>query len=75
VVLTGSSVEVPVHAEADRLHFLGNVTVPDGYPTRGEVGGQMGSYTIYYADGSKQEVRCGGVWRSHARMCCLPRLS
>ena len=56
VVLTGSSVEVPVHAQADRLHFLGNVTVPDGYPTRGEVGGQMGSYTIYYADGSKQEV-------------------
>jgi len=56
VVLTGKSIEVLVHAEADRLHFLGNVTIPDGYPTRGEVGGQMGSYTISYADGSKQEV-------------------
>lgn len=56
VVLTGKSVEIQVHAQADRLHFLGNVTVPDGYPTRGEVGSQMGSYTIYYTDGSKQEV-------------------
>jgi hypothetical protein len=56
VVMTGKTVEIPVHAEADRLHFLGNVTVPDGYPTRGEVGGPMGSYTIYFADGSKQEV-------------------
>jgi len=55
VVLTGKSVVIPVHAEADRLHFLGNVTVPDGYPTRGDAGGQMGSYTIYYADGSKQD--------------------
>jgi Glycosyl hydrolases family 2, TIM barrel domain/Glycosyl hydrolases family 2 len=56
VVLTGKSIEIPVHAEADRLHFLGNVTVPDGYPTRGDVGGQIGIYTIYYTDGSKQEV-------------------
>jgi hypothetical protein len=56
VVMTGKSVEVPVHAEADRLHFLGNVTVPDGYPTRGDVGAEMGTYTIYYADRSKQAI-------------------
>jgi glycosyl hydrolase family 2 len=56
VAMTGKSVEVPVHAEADRLHFLGNVTVPDGYPTRGDVGAEMGTYTIYYADRSKQEI-------------------
>ena len=56
VVLTGNSVEIPVHGEADRLHFLGNVTVPDGYPTRGDAGAQMGSYTVYFADGSKQDV-------------------
>jgi hypothetical protein len=56
VVMTGNSVEVPVHMEADRLHFLGNVTVPDGYPTRGDVGAEMGTYTINYADRSKQEI-------------------
>jgi len=32
------------------------VTVPDGYPTRGEAGSPMGSYTIVYADGSRQEI-------------------
>ena len=56
VAMTGKSVDVPVHAEADRLHFLGNVTVPDGYPTRGEVGIEIGTYTIYYADRTKLEV-------------------
>ncbi len=56
VVMTGKSVDVPVHAEADRLHFLGNVTVPDGYPTRGEVGAEIGTYTIHYSDRTKQEV-------------------
>lgn len=55
VIRTGSTVEIPFHAEADRLHFLGNVTVPDGYPTRGEPGAAIGSYTIYYADGVTQE--------------------
>ena len=56
VMMAGKSVEVPVHTEADRLHFLGNVTVPDGYPTRGDVGAEMGTYTVYYADRSKQET-------------------
>jgi hypothetical protein len=56
VIRTGSTVEIPVHADADRLHFLGNVTVPDGYPTRGEPGAAIGSYMIYYADGTKQEI-------------------
>lgn len=54
--MMGKTLEIPVHAEADRVHFLGNVTVPDGYPTRGEAGGKMGSYVIYYADGTKQEI-------------------
>lgn len=56
VVLTGKTVEIPVHGEADRLHFLGNVTVPDGYPTRGGTGEPMGSYTIVYQGGERQEI-------------------
>ena len=56
VVLTGKTIEIPVHAQADRVHFLGNVTVPDGYPTRGEAGEAMGTYTIVYQDGERQEI-------------------
>jgi hypothetical protein len=56
VVLTGKSVEIPVHALADRIHFLGNATVPDGYPTRGGTGEAMGSYTIVYQGGERQEI-------------------
>lgn len=56
VVLTGKTVEIPVHAEADRLHFLGNVTVPDGYPTRGGTGEPMGSYTVVYQGGEQQKI-------------------
>jgi len=56
VIRTGSTVEIPVHGDADRLHFLGNATVPDGYPTRGEPGATIGSVVIYYADGTKQEI-------------------
>lgn len=56
VVLTGSAVEIPVHLQADRLHFLGNVTAPDGYPTRGKLGEEMGTYTIAYSDGERQQV-------------------
>jgi hypothetical protein len=49
-------VTIAADLEADRLHFLGNVTVPDGYPTTGELGGRVGAYTIAYADGERQEV-------------------
>ena len=57
VVLTGKALEIPVHGLADRLHFLGNVTVPDGYPTRGGIPVEtMGSYTIVYKDGERQEI-------------------
>src|SRR5262249_37942142 len=56
VVLTGSAGEIPVHLQADRLHFLGNVTAPDGYPTRGKLGEEMGSYTIAYSDIERQQV-------------------
>ncbi len=56
VVLTGKTVEIPVHGLAGRLHFLGNVTVPDGYPTRGGTGEIMGSYTVVYNDGERQQV-------------------
>lgn len=58
VVLTPSRdrVTIPVSVRADRLLFLGNVTVPDGYPVSGAFGAVVGRYTIVYADGEKQVV-------------------
>jgi hypothetical protein len=49
-------VEIPVRMTANRLFFLGNVTVPDGYPITGIPGDRVGRYTVVYADGDRQEV-------------------
>ena len=49
-------VEVSVNLEAERLHFLGNVTLPDGYPVIGKYGEQVARYVIVYADGEQQEA-------------------
>ncbi|HEX4486947.1 MAG TPA: glycoside hydrolase family 2 TIM barrel-domain containing protein [Terriglobales bacterium] len=57
VVLNGKSVEIPLdNLSCDRLHFLGNSTLPDGYPTRGEVGGPAGKYVVIYKDGEQQLI-------------------
>jgi hypothetical protein len=48
--------EIRVALEADRLHFLGNVTVPDGYPVIGRFGDRFARYVIEYAGGECQEV-------------------
>lgn len=49
-------VEIPLGVTAARLHFLGNVTLPDGYPVIGRLGARVGRYIITYADGDRQEV-------------------
>ncbi len=49
-------VEVPLGIEADRLHVLGNVTLPDGYPVTDRLGERAASYEIVYADGERQHV-------------------
>jgi hypothetical protein len=49
-------VEFPIDMTASRLHFLGNVTLPDGYPMIGKLGDVVGRYLIVYSDGSQQEV-------------------
>lgn len=58
ILLTPSQhrVEVSVNLQADRLHFLGNVTLPDGYPVIGRFGEQVARYLIVYADGEQQEA-------------------
>ena len=51
----GTAIEIAVDAEADRLHVLGNATIPDGYPTQGTLGSAVGAYVVFYADGDRQE--------------------
>jgi hypothetical protein len=48
--------EIPVALDATRLHFLGNITLPDGYPILGRLGDRVGRYVIEYKDGERQEV-------------------
>ncbi len=47
---------IPLGLTATRLHFLGHVTCPDGYPIAGERGQAAGSYEVRYADGSSTVV-------------------
>jgi hypothetical protein len=58
IVLTPElpEVEIPVGLTATRLHFLGNVTCPDGFPIQGARGDAAGSYQVRYADGTSREV-------------------
>jgi hypothetical protein len=58
IVLTPNHrrVEVSLNLEAERLHFLGNVTLPDGYPVIGKYGEQVARYVIVYDDGERQEA-------------------
>jgi len=58
VILTARqrSVEIPAGLRASRLYFLGNVTLPDGYPVLGRMNDQVGRYVIVYDDGERQIV-------------------
>jgi hypothetical protein len=48
--------EVPVKTTATHLHFLGQVTLPDGFPTTGQAGQTVASYRIRYKGGKVKEV-------------------
>ena len=48
--------EIPLDVRADRLHVLGNVTLPDGFPITGRFGEVMARYVLIYSDGERQEV-------------------
>ncbi len=58
VVLTPRQrkLEIPAGMRASYLHFLGNVTLPDGYPVIGKLNGQVGRYVIVYEDGERQTI-------------------
>ncbi|MCZ2077673.1 MAG: hypothetical protein LC130_22040 [Bryobacterales bacterium] len=58
LVLTTAATLIEIPIERDRirkLHVLGNVTLPDGYPMRGRPGETLGRYIIEYGDGERKE--------------------
>jgi hypothetical protein len=48
--------EIPVGVVGTQLHFLGQVTLPAGFPISGDSGQTMGTYHIHYAGGKVQQV-------------------
>jgi hypothetical protein len=49
-------VTIPVGLDCARLHFLGQVTFPTGFPVTGKAGDVVASYVVRYAGGRVQEV-------------------
>jgi len=58
LVLTPEAPEVviPVGLECRRLHVLGHVTLPNGYPLQGQVGQTVATYTLRYASGKTRDI-------------------
>jgi hypothetical protein len=58
VMLTAAvpEVEIPVGAEGVRMHVLGNVTIPSGFPAVGRDGENVAVYTLRYASSKSREV-------------------
>jgi len=51
-----AEMEIPVGLQGVRLHILGQVTLPLGYPAVGSDGETVAGYTLHYASGKTQEV-------------------
>jgi hypothetical protein len=57
VVTPGAAVEIDANATtASYLHFLGNATIPDGYPTCGKIGDVVGTIEVSYAKGVSKNI-------------------
>src|SRR5207247_9533834 len=57
-LLTKESYElaIPVEQECERVHFLGQVTFPLGYPLLGRRGETVAPYNVRYRRGREQEL-------------------
>jgi len=49
-------VEIPIGLEGMRVHVLGQVTLPAGFPVMGNDGETVAVYTLRYASGKSREV-------------------
>jgi hypothetical protein len=53
---SNSEIAIPVGLNCRRLHVLGHVTLPTGFPVVGKSGETAAAYTITYDSGAKQEI-------------------
>lgn len=51
-----TAINIPVGIACTRLHFLGQITLPTGYPLSGQAGEVVASYNILYGNGTKKEI-------------------
>lgn len=49
-------IEIPIGESCNRLHLLGQVTLPTGYPIVGTDADVIASYVVHYADGHTDTV-------------------
>jgi len=58
LVLTAEVPEIiiPIGRQCSKLHFLGQVTFPTGYPLRGQQGEAVAVYSILSAGGASQDI-------------------
>jgi hypothetical protein len=49
-------VEIPVGLEGVRMHVLGQVTLPVGFPVAGAIGETVATYTLRYGSGKSREI-------------------
>jgi hypothetical protein len=58
LVLTAltSEIVIPVGQECERLHILGQVTLPLGYPLIGKIGERVATYRVRYKGGMQKEI-------------------
>ena len=49
-------VTIPIDRQCSRVHFLGQVTFPEGYPLRGRSGETVAIYSITGANGGSQDI-------------------
>jgi hypothetical protein len=56
LLTTDRPVAVPIDAECERLHILGQVTFPTGYPVRGKRGETVATYYLRYSGGREREI-------------------
>lgn len=49
-------VRIPINRVCRRVHILGQVTFPDGFPVVGKSGDVVATYVLEYFDGATQEI-------------------
>jgi len=83
VTSAAPQLEIPIKQKCSRLHLLGQVSLPTGFPIVGTPGQPAGEYVIRYAGGKTQhvtlrhgiEICSGNLIHQASRIAPVPRAS